>query len=381
MAPAIVHPMLGSAAVLGRPSPCAILHTLAMISRPFLLAAAGFWLLFGLVAGIQVWISMITHGHNIALLLGFHVAVWIVWLAPTVGIVWLARRFPMTPPRALSFGVHFLAATVIGLLHALYSLGLMLWLQPYDAMTASAADIQLEQALLTPLLLEWILYLLVLGAVLALDYGRRSREQAAEAEELRRSLVDARLHALELQLRPHFLFNTLNAITGLVRTGRGDEAIGVVAGLGDLLRYSLDHAGRQRVRLDEEVEMLTRFLEIHRARFPDRMTFEVSLPPPLTQAAVPILILQPLVENAVRHGVERLSGAHRIEVAALLVGNGLQLQVANRGQLASPVSEGIGLRNTRERLRALYGDQAGFALTQAGEQVIARVELPFESLA
>lgn len=127
--------------------------------------------------------------------------------------------------------------------------------------------------------------------------------------------------------------------------------------------------------------MLTRFLEIHRARFPDRMTFEVSLPPPLTQAAVPILILQPLVENAVRYGVERLSGAHRIEVAALRVGNGLQLKVANRGVLASPVSEGIGLRNTRERLRALYGDQAGFALTQAGEQVIARVELPFESLA
>ncbi|MFY8133473.1 MAG: sensor histidine kinase [Aquimonas sp.] len=352
-----------------------------MISRPILLAAAGFWLLFGLVAGIQVWISMITHGHNIALLLGFHVAVWIVWVVPTVLIVSLARRFPMSPPRALPFALHFLAATVIGLLHALYSLGLMLWLRPYDAMTASAADIQLEQALLTPLLLEWILYLLVLGAVLALDYGRRSREQAAEAEELRRSLVDARLHALELQLRPHFLFNTLNAITGLIRTGRGDEAIGVVAGLGDLLRYSLDHAGRQQVRLGEEVEMLTRYLEIHRARFPDRMTFAVSVDAQLQQAAVPILILQPLVENAVRHGVEGLSGAHRIEVRAQRVGDRLRLQASNRGALASPVSEGIGLRNTRERLRALYGEQAGFVLNQAGDQVIASVELPFESLA
>lgn len=352
-----------------------------MITRPFLFAAAAFWLLFGLVAGIQVWISMITHGHNIALLLGFHVAVWIVWLAPTALIVRLARRFPMSPPRALPFTVHFLAATVIGLLHALYSLGLMLWMRPYDDMTASAADIQLGQALLTPLLLEWILYLLVLGAVLAFDYSRRSREQAAEAEELRRSLVDARLHALELQIQPHFLFNTLNAIAGLVRTGRGDEAIRVVAGLGDLLRYSLDHAGRQRVRLGEEVEMLTRYLEIHQARFPDRMTFAVSADAPLKQAAVPILILQPLVENAVRHGVERLSGKHGIEVQARRLDDRVRLQVSNRGALASPLSEGIGLRNTRERLRTLYGERAQFSLTQAGDQVIAVVELPFEAFA
>ncbi|WP_395793309.1 sensor histidine kinase [Aquimonas sp.] len=352
-----------------------------MITRRFLLAAAAFWLLFGLVAGIQVWISMFTHGHNIALLLGFHVAVWLVWLAPTVLIVRLARRFPMSPPRALAVAAHFLTSTAIGLLHALYSLGLMLWLRPYDDMTASASNIQLGQALLTPLLLEWILYLLVLGAVLAFDYSRRSREQAIEAEELRRSLVDARLHALELQIQPHFLFNTLNAIAGLVRTGRGDEAIRVVAGLGDLLRYSLDHAGRQRVRLGEEIEMLTRYLEIHRARFPDRMSFAVAVDPLLQQAAVPILILQPLVENAVRHGVERLSGTHSVEVRARRINDRLQLKVFNRGALVAPVTAGIGLRNTRERLRALFGDDAYFELTQAGDQVLAVVELPFETFA
>lgn len=352
-----------------------------MITRPFLLAATAFWLLFGLVAGIQVWSSMITHGHNIALLLGFHLAVWFVWLAPTVLIVWLARRIPVSPPRALPCALHFLAATAIGLLHALYSLGLMLWLQPYDAMTASAADIDLAQALLTPLLLEWILYLLVLGAVLAFDYSRRSREQAIEAEGLRRSLVDARLHALELQIQPHFLFNTLNAIAGLVRVGRGEDAICMVAGLGDLLRYSLDHAGRQRVRLGEEVEMLTRYLEIHQARFPDRMSCTLAIAAPLLQAAVPILILQPLVENAVRHGVERLSGAHHIEVQAQRVDDRLQLRVRNRGVLVQPMVEGIGLRNTRERLRTLYGDAARFAIRQDGDHVIAEIDLPFESFA
>lgn len=348
-----------------------------MTTPRFLLAAAAFWLLFGLVAGIQVWISMLTHGHDLVRLLGFHIAVWCVWLVPTALIVVLARRLPLSPLRPIPVAVHFLAASAIGVLHALYSIVLMLWLQPYDAMTASASEIQLGQALLTPLLLEWILYLLVLGAVLALDYGRRSREHALEAAELRRSLTDARLHALELQIQPHFLFNTLNSIAGLVRAGRRDEAIRMVAGLGDLLRYALDHAGRQRVTLGEETEMLTRYLEIHQARFPDRMSFTVEVDPALRQAAVPILILQPLAENALRHGVDQTGALNCIEVRARRVDDRLELRLSNRGQLASPVVEGIGLRNTRDRLRALYGDSARFELRQTGDQVLARVDLPF----
>lgn len=351
-----------------------------MTTRRFLLAAAAFWLLFGLMAGLQVWISMITHGHAMHRLLGYHVAVWLMWVVPTALIVFLARRVPVSPFRPMAVAAHFLAATAIGLLHTLYSLGLMLWMQPYDAMTASPSDIQLGQALLTPLLLEWVLYLLVLGAVLALDYGRRSREHAVEAAELRRSLADARLHALELQLQPHFLFNTLNAIAGLVRTGRKDEAVSMVAGLGDLLRYSLDHAGRQRVTLGEETEMLTRYLEIHQARFPERMAFSVNVEPSLRQAAVPILILQPLVENAVRHGVDHADVKADVEVTARQVGDRLELHVRSPGQLDGHVTEGVGLTNTRERLRALYGDQAHFALMQSGEHVLAVLDLPFERL-
>jgi two-component system LytT family sensor kinase len=351
-----------------------------MTTRTFLLGAAAFWLLFGLVAGIQVWTSMITHGHSVPRLVGYHVGVWVVWLAPTALIVALARRLPVSPFRPVAAAAHFLVATAIGVLHALYSLGLMLWLRPYDDMTASPAEIHLGQALLGPLLLEWILYLLVLGAVMAMDYGRRSREQAAEAAALRRSLTGARLHALELQIQPHFLFNTLNAIAGLVRLGRTDEAVRMVAGLGDLLRYSLDHAGRQRVTLGEEADMLMRFLEIHQARHPDRMSFAVDVDPALRQAAVPILILQPLVENAVRHGVDRTSAMTCVEVRAQQVDDRLQLQVSNHGQLASPLTEGIGVTNTRERLRALYGDNARLELRQSGEHVLATVDLPLASL-
>jgi hypothetical protein len=351
-----------------------------MTSRQFLLAAAAFWLLFGLVAGLQVWISMITHGHSMVRLFGYHVAVWLVWLVPTALIAMLARRFPVSPLRPLTVAVHFLAATAIGLLHTLYALGLMLWLRPYDDMTATASGIQLSQALLTPLPMQWIFYLLVLGVVLAVEYRRRSREQAVEAEELRRSLTDARLHALELQLQPHFLFNTLNAISGLVRTDRKDEAVNMVAGLGDLLRYSLDHAGRQRVTLGEEIEMLTRYLEIHQARFPDRMSFSVDVDPALRDAAVPILVLQPLAENAVRHGVDRSSAITCVEVRARRIDDRLQLQVRNPGRLDVAGVEGIGLKNTRERLRALYGDHARFELSQSGDHVLAGLELPFAPL-
>jgi hypothetical protein len=349
-----------------------------MSTRRFLLIAAAFWLLFGLVAGIQVWISMISHGHYIPLLLGYYLAVWLVWLMPTALVVSLARRFPVLPPRPLGVAVHLLAATTIGLLHTLYALGLLLWLRPYDQMTTSASDLQIGQVLLAQIPLEWTLYLLVLGVVLALEYRQRYREHAIEAADLRRSLTDARLHALELQIQPHFLFNTLNAISGLVRVSRKDEAIRMIAGLADLLRYSLDHAGRQRVTLGEEVEMLTRYLEIQQARFPDRMSFTVAMDETLRRVAVPILILQPLAENAVRHGVDRTGSASRVEVRAQRTNDRLELQVRNSGGIAAPVVEGIGLKNTRERLRTLYGNDARFSLTASGDHVLALLDLPFD---
>ena len=348
-----------------------------MTTRRFLLFAAAFWLLFGLMAGFQVWTSMIAHGHAISRLLGYHVAVWLTWLAPTAAVVWLARRVPVVPPQPSGVAIHLLAATTIGVLHTLFSLGLLLWLRPYDRMTVSASDVQIGQVLLAQLPVEWIFYLLVLGAALAMDYGRRNRAHAIEAADLRRALADARLHALELQIQPHFLFNTLNAISGLVRVSRKDEAIRMIVGLADLLRYSLDHAGRQRVALGEEVAMLTRYLEIQQTRFPDRMSFTVTMDEALQQAAVPILILQPLAENAVRHGIDRTGSASRVEVRAQRINDRLQLQVRNSGSIATPVVEGIGLKNTRERLRTLYGSDARFSLTASDDHVVALLDLPF----
>jgi len=348
-------------------------------TRHFLLIATAFWTLFGLLAGILVWISMLTHGHSVPRLLGYFLVVWLAWLVPTYGIVWLARRVPVIPLQPSAVLIHVAAATTIAIVHALYEVAVMLWLQPYDRMTASPHEVNLGNVLFSRVPLEWILYCLVLGGVLAFEYYQRYHERALRAAQLERSLADAKLHALELQLQPHFLFNTLNAIAGLVRNRRNDQAVTMIAGLADLLRYSLDHAGRQRVPLAEEIAMLERYLEIEYARFPDRMSFRIAVAADANRALVPNLILQPLVENAVRHGIANIAAAGTIEVEADKVGDRLHVRIRNSGTLAAEPVEGIGIRNTRERLRNLYGDAALFSLAPTHGGVLAILDLPWEA--
>jgi hypothetical protein len=331
------------------------------------------------VTGILVWISMLDHGHSVPRLLSYYLVVWLAWLAPTYFIVWLVRRVPPDTPRPTVVAIHVAAATVISATHALYEVAVMLWMRPYDRMTANLSEIGFGNVLLARVPLGWILYCLVLGSVLAFEYYQRYHERALRAAQLERSLADAKLHALELQLQPHFLFNTLNAIAGLVRNQRNDQAVTMIAGLADLLRYSLDHAGRQRVPLAEEIEMLKRYLEIEIARFPDRLSFRVAIAPDARRAMVPNLILQPLVENAVRHGIATLASSGTIDVEADRVGDRLHIRMRNSGALAAEPVEGIGIRNTRERLRTMYGDAAHFSLARSDGGVRAILELPWET--
>ena len=346
-------------------------------TRPFLLFAAAFWALFGIVAGILVWISMLSHRHSAPLLIGYHLVVWIAWLAPTHLIGQLARRYPLLPLRGSVVAIHVAAASMIAVLHPLYQVGVMLLMRPYDRMTADVSQLDAGQIVLSSLPLESILYCLVLGGVQAFEFYQRYHERALRAAQLERSLADARLHALELQLQPHFLFNTLNGIAGLVRSNRKDEAVTTIAGLADLLRYSLDHAGRQRVPLAEEIAMLGRYLEIERARFPDRMSFRIEVSDDARQATVPMLILQPLAENAVRHGIARTAAAGTIDVDASRSGDRLRIRMRNTGSLDAAPVEGIGLKNTRERLATLYGDAARFSLVAEGGGVVAVLDLPW----
>lgn len=349
-----------------------------MNSRRLLPFAIAFWTLFGLVVGVQVWLSMITHGHVLWWLLFYYLLVWLAWLGPTFVIMRLARRFPVSRPANIA--IHVLAATAIAVVHSVYELALMVWMQPYDRMTVPLADIDFGQALASRLPIEWILYCMVLGGAMAFEFYQRYHERALQAAQLERSLADAKLHALELQLQPHFLFNTLNAIAGLVRSQRNDQAVTMVAGLADLLRYSLDHAGRQCVPLEEEMDMLALYLGIERARFPDRMAFTLALADDARRAAVPMLALQPLAENAVRHGIARNATGGAIDIDARRVGERLRIRMRNSGALDAAHVEGIGLNNTRARLHALHGTGATLSLASVDGGVVAELDLPFMAL-
>ncbi|HYC93145.1 MAG TPA: histidine kinase [Thermoanaerobaculia bacterium] len=344
------------------------------MSRRVWLFAAGFWAFFGIISGVQVWISMITHGHSVPLLIGYHVIVWEGWLLPTAGILWLARRFPVLPPRRLNVLLHMLAASAIAVLHGVLWMGLLVTMRPYDSMTAEASELPVAQLLFARLPLEWTLYCLVLGAGIAY-------ERTLRAMQLETSLAEARLHALELQIQPHFLFNTMNAISSLVRGRRNDEAVTMLAGLSELLRYTLDHAEQQRVSLEEELTVLRRYLEIQHIRFPDRMTFAIDAGDETKRAAVPALLLQPLAENAVRHGIDPSSGPGVVDVRAFRSGERLRIEIFNSGNVAAAPRIGIGLRNTRERLQHLYGAEWSFELTNAKGGVLASLSIPWSEVA
>ncbi|MGZ8851563.1 MAG: sensor histidine kinase, partial [Thermoanaerobaculia bacterium] len=333
-----------------------------------------FWAIFGIITGFQVWISMITHGHSVPRLIGFFVVVWEAWLGATAIIVWLAKRWPVIPPSRTNILVHCLAACAIAVVHGVFWAGLLVAMRPYDRMTVEPSRLNLAEMLFTRLPLEFTLYFLVLGGAYALDFYGRYRER----EKL---LSEARLHALELQIQPHFLFNTLNAISSLVRNRRNDEAVTMMAGLSELLRYTLDHAGTQCVALEDEVAVLRRYLEIQRTRFSDRMTFEIDVDPAVRRAAVPVLMLQPLAENAVRHGIAPAPTPGVVEVRAFRDDGRLRIEMFNSGTLREEKEMRIGLRNTVERLDHLYGRDYRFDLSNQDGGVLASLSIPWSEVA
>jgi LytS/YehU family sensor histidine kinase len=211
-------------------------------------------------------------------------------------------------------------------------------------------------------------------------YYRRYREREKRAVELQAQLTQARLDALRMQLNPHFLFNSLNTITALVHENP-EAADRMITRLSELLRTSLDRAETHEIPLSQEFAFLARYLEIEQARFGERLKVEFAPGAGTPDALVPALILQPLVENAVRHGVEARDANARIRISARQLGDSMELSVADNGPgLANggavPEREGIGLTNTRSRLQHLYGDRQVLELRprpEGGLEVIVRV--------
>jgi two-component system, LytTR family, sensor kinase len=345
------------------------------------LTLAAFWSLFGAISGMQIWISMIAHGHSLARVIAYQVLVWDAWIFFCFAIAGLLRRVPLLPSRLLASLIHVLAGCALATLHAVWWVCLILLIRPYDFMNPTTFTDPFVSTAFYQMPLELLLYGLVVFASLGQSYYAKYRERELLAAQLERSLAEARLHALELQIQPHFLFNTLNAISALVRSGQDKQAVGMIAGLSDLLRYALDRAGDQRVALDDEAEMLRRYLEIQRLRFADRLTFEIDVARDVRRGAVPVLLLQPLAENAIRHGIATSAGPGRVRVRAFRDAGTLRIEITNSGRLPPRVERGIGLSNTVARLEQLYGNQQRFELHDSAEGVIATLTIPWSEVA
>ncbi len=294
-------------------------------------------------------------------------------------IFWLQRR---ASPRYASllgqpwawFGVHLRWAVLAALLfiasiyairHAVYAaLGLVYTHEPWlQVLAYEAAKFAIFACL-------W------LGVIFSVDSHSHWQAQRERLLVLQQSLSQARLAQLSAQLRPHFLFNALNTISALmhVDVARADR---LLATLGELLRESLQTAPAQLVPLRRELHLLALYAQVMAERFADRVSIEWHIDEAAQEAPVPALLLQPLLENAFKHGVETSSGPVRIRIHAELTGNELTLVVANTGELVGTPQDRIGLRNCRERLTELYQGRAELRLTSEAGEVRATVRLPF----
>ena len=274
-----------------------------------------------------------------------------------------------------------LALTVV-FVHALWAVGVSLWLRPFPMMQEMTFGQLLAYFFSVNVISEMAIYGAILGGGLAHLAVREARAKERKASRLEVQLGEARLSTLRAQIQPHFFFNSLNTVSMMVRSGDRDGAVQVIADLGDLLRYALASGARQWGTLAEEVDFARHYLEVERARFPDRLAVEIELPPALAQVDVPSLVLQPLVENAVRHGVGRSRGPARVRLAARRDADRLELVVEDDGPgLADGFDltrdAGLGLENTRDRLSELYGDRAELSLAaREGGGTVATVLLP-----
>jgi two-component system, LytTR family, sensor kinase len=319
----------------------------------FLLIVAG-WTAFGLFNANQTYISTTGRGSPIsagrALSVGMTDAS--LWALATIAIFWLARRFPLARDRLLPHAaVHLLAGSALSLARTGVMVALSQWTDLYR-------PIEFTDLFYRQFHVYLLLYVLILGIAWAVYYHARFREREQAAEQLAAGLAEARFQALKMQLHPHFLFNTLNAISALIPP-EAQPARRMVARLGDLLRTALEQEATQEVSLREELEFLEPYLEIEQTRLGDRLAVEFEVEPEALDARVPHLVLQPLVENAIRHGVAPRTGPGVVTIAAAVEGDVLIVHVRNTGGAAREGSPrdpgGRGLANVRSRLEHLYG--------------------------
>ena len=345
---------------------------------------AAAWAAIGVLDATNTVVLMRSQGmHHAWLQLFVSIAsTWFFWAAVTPLIFWMGQRYPLgwTPGSGRNWLKHAAAFVAIGACAAAWVAAVEIWLNPWSPGTTPDPFFMTWPRRFYGQLPSAILFY---GATLLAGWWMESRERIArqemESARLSEQLAKAQLSALRQQVEPHFLFNTLNTIAGLVREGRNDAAADMVAGLGELLRHALKTSNRQQVTLGEELEILEKYLEIENARFAERLRVTVDVPEELRGTQVPSLILQPIVENALKHGIAQRVQGGLVAVGAERKNGSLRLSVYNDGPgLAADWEKrgGIGLTNVRERLETLYGGRGALCGENEAGGVRVTVTVP-----
>jgi signal transduction histidine kinase len=313
-------------------------------------------------------------------------ATWYLWAATAWLVVRLARRFPIERDRwRVRVLIHVPASLVMALLH-LALCAVWYWFVEAPAGDPRTWWVMYKVQLLISFHWDVLIYAGVLAVTHAFDYDRRSREGELRASQLETQLAHAQLGALKMQLHPHFLFNSLNAVAALVHDDPA-AAEQTIVRLGELLRFAMENANVLEVPLGDELDFARKYLAIERIRYGDRLSVHWEIDPQLLSAMVPSLILQPLVENAVRHGAAGRCDPCGITVAAGRHNGALRLEVRDTGSgpMRNDMSasrRGVGLSNTRARLQQMYGFSARLDLLRPADGGwIARVEMPLRAAA
>ncbi|HTI71308.1 MAG TPA: histidine kinase [Candidatus Limnocylindria bacterium] len=341
------------------------------------------WTAVGIAFGAQHYLKSADLGEPIAwrIALTGALADWYVFALLSIPTCWLANQYPLIGNHwRLRVALHAMASAVFSLLWILVRVGVANWLDPRHTGGRAIGDL-LRFALVATFFFNLLVYWVVMTGVHALAYYRSLRERERRVLELEHRLTTARLHALQMELNPHFLFNALNGISTLMYRDV-DAADSMLLKLASLLRYALDHSDRHQVRLGEELEFLGRYLDLEQMRFGSRLIVERDIDPASLDALVPNLVLQPLVENAIKHGFEPQTRQGKIRISAKINGQRLILGVEDNGRglpTGSELREGVGTSNSKARLAQLYGSRAAFRLEKGSAGgVHAIIELPLD---
>jgi two-component system, LytTR family, sensor kinase len=329
---------------------------------------------------------------SFSFVLSWQLAWWTPWIPLVPLIIRAAQLFPVEKRKWFtSLLIHAGFCILFSLLHlTLYVsfsrvVGGQTWLNLAGKSPEGFFTV-LWNLLTTPFMVNFRLRLLIYAIIvlvsLTVDYYRRLQKREVDLTRLEKQLADAQLQALKMQLHPHFLFNTLNSVSALMYKDV-EAAEEMVRKLTNFLHMTLESSGSQEVTLEKELDFLNYYLQIEQIRFQDRLAIEMKIDPATLDARVPNLIMQPIVENAIRHGIATRSAHGHIQISSQRQNGVIQLQVLDNGpgleQENGEIREGVGLSNTRLRLQQIYGNAYRFDLVNAPEGgVLATVELPYQ---